>query len=1041
MFRDLLHLFSEPVLPFSSSIFPDMKKICQILLLLFLTVSFAFAQSSTEAENDVIQSGFKNPPLDCWPHTRWWWPGNPVSKAEITYELEQMRSHGIRGFEQISMGEVYEKGNIPYLSDQFMEMLKHTVKESKRLGMEVSLNFGGPGWIIGGAWVKEDQKSKDLVPTFTDLAGNTIYNGDLPDKLTKTKRSWEHYTPKLDGDETLLAVVAGKLDRDGKIIESSLINLTSTVSAKKINWNVPEGEWRLMAFWLKKNGISNAVDHFSKQAMESYCDFLGNKFYNAFGDEFGKTVESLFADSFELPNLSGGINWSTGLLEGFQNEKGYDLVPYLPAIWWNVGEISPKIRFDVNDFLHKTGLKIFFKTFLGWCENHHIQGRIQAYGFNTDNIEASGMAHIPEMEITAGEKDAADWFDTRIGPKQYVSSGAHLYGRKVVSAEVYTFIHWERYRETLEELKIASDGYLLAGATKFYNHGFNFSPEKIVTPTRSLPFAAYIQPQNVWWNYYPKLAAYIARCSYLLRQGDFSADIALYSPLANQWAKSALNMRKWTREFDWGELGGLLISNGYNYDLINDDALQNLATVADGKIKVRNLEYKVLILPNVETIPLKTLQFIEKYVDMGGIVIALERLPEKSTGFLDYKQGDDKVKEITNSLFNKPKQPVSKGDNPYGLSGPGIVEGVMMNPYGKGGTYQLKNVIDRQIWWDKRSSALDPFLETIRRHNAPDFGIDFAAEGLRKNDGLTFLHRKLGEKDIYFVANIQDKQSTIPVTFRVKNKVIRKWNPFTGEITSLLSFTEAKDGIKVPLNLLPYESLFLEFSPGEPEAYVTQSSFSDIVKVGKHILRALAIRNGTCYTIVKSENKEIKITTEVSGIPAPYLISGKWSMELKGEDFPFFTSQSELLSSWIDDPLTRNFSGTGRYEISFNLPVDYLQKDLRLFLDLGKVGNIAEVRLNDNLPGIIWMRGQKVEVTGVAKPGVNKLVVLVTNTLINRVSAMTQPPPVPEDLVSRFGDRSVQKETPREFGFKALPASGLIGPVQIIAVKEVTAGY
>ncbi len=250
MFRDLLHLFSEPVLPFSSSIFPDMKKICQILLLLFLTVSFAFAQSSTEAENDVIQSGFKNPPLDCWPHTRWWWPGNPVSKAEITYELEQMRSHGIRGFEQISMGEVYEKGNIPYLSDQFMEMLKHTVKESKRLGMEVSLNFGGPGWIIGGAWVKEDQKSKDLVPTFTDLAGNTIYNGDLPDKLTKTKRSWEHYTPKLDGDETLLAVVAGKLDRDGKIIESSLINLTSTVSAKKINWNVPEGEWRLMAFWL-----------------------------------------------------------------------------------------------------------------------------------------------------------------------------------------------------------------------------------------------------------------------------------------------------------------------------------------------------------------------------------------------------------------------------------------------------------------------------------------------------------------------------------------------------------------------------------------------------------------------------------------------------------------------------------------------------------------------------------------------------------------------------------------------------------------------
>ncbi len=1018
-----------------------MKKICLISVFLLLMGSVSIAQNSAEIVTDPVASNFKNPPLDCWPHTRWWWPGNPVSKSEITNELEQMRSHGIRGFEQISMGEVYQKGNIAYLSDEFMEMLKHTVSEAKRLEMEVSLNFGGPGWIIGGSWVKEEDKSKDLVPTFSDLSGNQFFKGNLPDGLTKTKRSWEHYTPKLDGTETLLAVVAGKLGRDGTIDEHSLINLTSSLKGKILTWKVPEGEWRLMAFWLKKNGISNAVDHFSKNAMESYCDFLGNKFYNAFGNEFGKTVESLFVDSFELPNLSSGINWSGGLLEAFKDEKGYDLVPYLPAIWWNVGEISPRIRYDVNDFLHKTGLNVFFKTFLGWCEAHHIQGRIQAYGFNTDNIEASGMAHIPEMEITAGEKDAADWFDTRIGPKQYVSSGAHLYGRKVVSAEVYTFIHWERYRETLEELKIASDGYLLAGATKFYNHGFNFSPEKIVSPTRSLPFAAYIQPQNVWWNYYPKLAAYIARCSYLLREGDFSADIALYSPLANQWAKSALNIRKWTREFDWGDLGGLLISNGYNYDLINDDALQNLSTVTDGKIKVRNLEYKMLILPNVETIPLKTIELIEKYVDNGGVVIALERLPENSTGLADYKQGDQRVREITNNLFNKPKTVGGKAENPYGLSGPGIVEGVTMNPYGKGGTYLLKNVIDRQIWWDKRSSALDPFLETIRRHIAPDFGIDFTAEGLRKNEGLTFIHRKLGEKDLYFVSNIQDKPSAIPVTFRVKNRIIRKWNPFTGEIAPVVMFSEERNGIKIPLNLEPYESLFLEFSPGEPEAYVPKSDFSEITEAGKHNFKALAKRNGTYSSILKSDKEERKITTEVSGIPAPLLVSGEWNMKLKGDDFPLFTTQSSLLSSWTDNPLTRNFSGTGRYQISFNLPAEYLQKEIKLFLDLGKVGNIAEVELNDKLLGTMWMRGQKLDATGVAKPGANKLVILVTNTLINRISAMTKPPAVPDELVSRFGSGAVLTETPREFGFKALPASGLIGPVQIIAVKEIKAEY
>jgi hypothetical protein len=87
------------------------------------------------------------------------------------------------------------------------------------------------------------------------------------------------------------------------------------------------------------------------------------------------------------------------------------------------------------------------------------------------------------------------------------------------------------------------------------------------------------------------------------------------------------------------------------------------------------------------------------------------------------------------------------------------------------------------------------------------------------------------------------------------------------------------------------------------------------------------------------------------------------------------------------------------------------------------------------------MRGQKLEATHALKAGENKLVILVTNTLINSISAMKEPPPVPEDLVSRFGSGAVNKEMPREFGFKPLPASGLIGPVQIIPLKVVTIRY
>ncbi len=620
-----------------------------IVYIIFLFVLFNNIQNAQSSLDQHINS-FREPPMDCWPHTRWWWLGNATSKENITYELEQMRSHGIRGVEQITMAPVYEKGNSKYLSDEYIELIKHTVKEAKRLQMEVAFNFGGPGWIIGGEWITDEDKSRDMIPTVLEVLGPVKLNRNLPDDLIKTDRSWEVYKPKLLGDEKLLAVVAGKIT-EGKIDPNTLTVITEKVMDNKIDWEVPEGSWNIMCFWLAVDKANHTVNHFDKGAMERYCNYLGGKYKDAVGDEFGKTVESFFCDSFELPNLASGIKWSDGLIEKFKTEKGYDITKYLPAIWWDVENNSPKIRYDVNQFLSHVGYETFFKTFLDWCSTNDIKGRIQPYGFETDILQASGITDIPEMEITPGEKDQHPWFDTRIGPKKYVASGAHIYGKKIISVETNTFLHWERYRATLEEIKIVTDGFLRSGANKFYNVGYSASQERDLAPTRRAGCAVQIDPKNIWWKYYPLLAQYIARSSYILRHGDFAPDIAIYSPLANQWTKDALNARRWTRDFDWGELGNLLLSNGYDFDLLNDDALQNIAEFEDGNIKIRNMKYKILLLPNIEALPLNTLKRIEQYIDEGGTVIALDRLPEYSTGFINSDNNDREVKKITSELF------------------------------------------------------------------------------------------------------------------------------------------------------------------------------------------------------------------------------------------------------------------------------------------------------------------------------------------------------------------------------------------------------
>lgn len=998
---------------------PKFKFALYLILLLGNVNQNSFAQNSLDKHREY----FKNPPMDCWPHTRWWWPGNATSKENITYELEQMRSHGIRGVEQITMGPYYEKGNIRYLSDEYMELVKHTVKEAKRLQMEVSFNFGGPGWIIGGEWVTDEVKSKDMIPTFMDVQGPQKIDSALPDNLIKTNRSWEVYKPKLSGDEKLLAVVAGKI-KEGILDPSSLTVLTENIVDKKIKWEVPEGEWRIMCFWLSVDKTHNTVNHFDAEAVLRHCNYLGGKFKNAVGDEFGKTVESFFCDSFELPYQASGIKWSDGLSKKFKKQKGYDLTKYLPAIWWDIENTSSKIRYDVNQFLSETGTETFFETFLGWCKDNGIKGRIQAYGFETDILLSAGMTDIPEMEITPGEKDQHPWFDTRIGPKKYVASGAHIYGKDIISVESNTFLHWERYRATLEEIKIVTDGFLRSGATKFYTHGFSASPERDLAPSRRTGWATQVNPTNTWWKHYPLLAEYIARCSYLFRQGDFAPDIAIYSPLANQWSMDALNARRWTRDFDWGELGSLLMSNGYDFDLLNDDALQNIAEFEHGNINIRNLSYKILLLPNIEALPLKTLIRIEEFVDGGGTVFALDRLPEFSTGLINSNQNDREVQRIVSKLF----------ENQNGKSlGP--------NQVGEGSAHFLKKVIHREIWWDQHSAMLDPFLRILNQHIAPDFEIDFAYEEIRKNNGLSFLHRKIDDVDLYFVANIQDRRAAMEVNFRVHNKNVWKWNPYNGGITQLFQYANTEKGMKIPLDLAPWESTIIVFEEGKPHSHVNKTNLDKILYISADAVTAEVSQNGSYFMNLSKNNNERFITKEISDVPSPMLLNGNWKLDLESNHFEGIEKELKYLSSWTDEEDTKHFSGTGKYTIRFQLSKNYLSPDLKLELDLGKIGNIGEVEINGKKVGTIWMKGQTCEISKLVKKGTNELTVYVTNTNINRVSAFKEIVPVPDNLVDKFGEAKSVTRMPREFGFEPLPPSGLMGPVKIIPVKVVKVGF
>jgi hypothetical protein len=344
--------------------------------------------------------------------------------------------------------------------------------------------------------------------------------------------------------------------------------------------------------------------------------------------------------------------------------------------------------------------------------------------------------------------------------------------------------------------------------------------------------------------------------------------------------------------------------------------------------------------------------------------------------------------------------------------------------------------MDRTEVLDLRSSVFDPFVNALRRHVAPDFGIDFVGEAIRENQGLVFMHRSSPEAEVYFVSNLQDRVVDSRVAFRVSGRRPEEWNPYTGETRPLLEYDDAGTSVVVPVRLAPYASTIYVFAAGGPQSHVVASDFSRVLRFDEKGMEALASRNGV-YQVVVSGPAERSVT--VGGIPAVYEVEGEWELRLEGKGFARTERKLGRLRSWTEDAATRHFSGTGSYTVEFGLPAAYISDELVLQLELGAVGNVAEVELNGHRLGVIWMRGQRLEATHAAKAGRNVLKVEVTNTLINRVSGWQSVPELPEKLKAVYG-RGLADGSPGArglFGFEPLPRSGLLGPVTIVPLKKV----
>ncbi len=648
----------------------------------------AFGSEAFNPENISIDSElykkFKSPDSKYHPFVRWWWNGDKIEAKELVRELHLLKEAGIGGveinpIEFPSSGDDLGIKSLTWLSDEWLDMLQLTFDEAKKLDMTCDLIVGS-GWPFGAETLERNERAQVALVYAEKLEGPTVFE-------TSRFNIFDHVDPgvTVPCPSRTFEILSLKLVPDPMSSLDQVIELSDKKDDQIIKVDIPEGKYAFYAlvkvdsFACVINGAPGAagpiLNHMDKAAVRKYLDHMSETIQKRTGP-LSNHLRALFTDSMELE----GCNWNEDLPEEFKKRRGYDLMPYLPFTMFKVGRLGgvldynygvtkngdfaeeiKRVRFDFELTKAELLYERFTQTYLQWCNDLHVKSRAQSYGRAFFPLESSLGYDIPE-----GESWTTNWLKHRVGEEmsdedyrrgrgytminKYVSSAAHLTGKRIVSCEEMTNTY-NVFNITLEQLKIGSDMSIMSGITHSVWHGFNYSPAEAPFPGW-VQYGSYYSEKNNWWPYFKYLNEYKARLSALLQNADMYTDMAILPPNYDMWSETGVKTDPFPNMLNvpytsiiWESINKNGGAADYTTEIIINDS-----QVKRGKLCYGPKKYGTLFLPEVTSMGVSTLQKLLEFVSTGGRIFCIEKYPEKSLGLKDWKQRDKEVAELVAKL-------------------------------------------------------------------------------------------------------------------------------------------------------------------------------------------------------------------------------------------------------------------------------------------------------------------------------------------------------------------------------------------------------
>ncbi len=728
---------------------------------------------------------------------------------------------------------------------------------------------------------------------------NPAYFTRIPNHLEKT------VTTMPSG---MTALLNQGTDSSGAVPAKDILDLTQYMTNDgSLNWDAPDGKWEILRIGYTTTGAQNAPGTVAGTGLE--CDKMDtaalNLHFRSFpakliahaGKYAGNTFEYLFIDSWECRYQ----NWTRNFQSEFEKRRHYSLINWLPVICGvTVNDNASTERF-LHDFRQTIAELIeenYYRQFNELCHKYGVKSHAEViYGGNgyppLDILKSNSYVDVPMFEFWAAPDPVTGFIRyTPGGPAAYEIPvhAAALYGQQVVPAEAYT--GFANYSESPWDLKLFGDRAFCTGINQMVLHSYVHQPfEKKPGVTLGV-FGQSFNRHNPWWDFSSQWFTYHARVQYVLQQGVPVADILYFLGDRYYQEMSSADIYK--------------IPAGYTVQKCNLDVLMNHCRIKDGKLHLDNgLSYAMLLLPDDSHMEAATLKRIAELVRAGAVVAGPK--PLQVAGNLNYTENENELLTLSEKVWGKAGSP-----------------GVYENAYGRGKVcsgISLKEILENQ-------------------EIKPDFSVQ--DEG---NTDLLYIHKKIGDSDVYFVVNQENSSVDRECFFRITGKVPEIWDPQYGTV-SLPAESDESDGLThVKVKFRPKESLFFVFNNVK----------TPDVKIRQELTKNFVLQ-------------DLKGTLEFEDLP------GKAPVHITG------------LNSWTnsDDPDIKYYSGKAKFSLDFDLPAELLNQK-PVYISLDAVSAAIEIMLNNKALGCSAFPGYRFDVTGLLKEKANKLEVRVANTWRNRI--------------------------------------------------------